>query len=189
MGMFSMTSEALTKIFKKIKDEVALKSDLAVKDYYIITAALKGLKMVNISNLSQTTTKYNYGTILHYGSVKRYYFSNGSSNVEITTSNLRMLLGSVLAPHVVIPSSCWNETPFVNTCGQIGAIAKGETVNSRTKWILFMNSDSEDQTYAASSSSKYGYYGSHTVKYGFYSQPWEIWLPSSASLKSVKIEY
>ena len=59
MGMFGMTSDALTKIFKKIKDEVALKSDLAVKDYYIITAALKGLNMVNISNRSQTTTKYN----------------------------------------------------------------------------------------------------------------------------------
>lgn len=183
MGMFRMTSDALTKIFKKIKDE------MGVKDYYIITAALKGLKMTNISKRTQTTTKYNYGTILHYALTKTYYYSNGSSNVEITTSNLRTLLGSVLAPHVVIPSSYWNETPFVNTCGQISAIAKGETVNSMTKWILFMKSDTEDQTYAASSSSKYGYYGSHTIKYGYYASPWEIWLPSSVGMRSVKIEY
>ena len=189
MGMFSMTSEALTKIFKKIKDEVALKSDVTEKDYYIITAALKGLKMVSISRQSQTTTKYNHGTILHYNAAKRYYYSNGSSNAEITTDNLRTLLGSVLAPHVVIPSSYWNETPFMNTCGQISAIAKGETVNNTTKWILFLSHETEDQTYVASSSSKYGYYGSHTFKYGFYSQPWEIWLPSNVAMRSVKIEY
>lgn len=188
MGMFSMTSEALTKIFKKIKDEVALKSDVTEKDYYIITAALKGLKMTNISD-SQTTAKYNYGTILHNSSAKKYYYSNGSGTIEITTSKLRTLLGTVLAPHVIIPSPFWGETPFVNTCGQISAIAKGETVNNTTKWILFISSDSEDQTYVASSSSKYGYYGSHTYKYGFYSQPWEIWLPSSVGMKSVKIEY
>lgn len=189
MSMLSITSEALTKIFKKIKDEVALKSDLAAKDYYIITAALKGLKMTNISNNNQATAKYLYGTILHYSSVKRYYYSNGSNNVVITTSNLRTLLGTVLAPHVIIPSPYWNETPFVNTCGQISAIAKGETVNNTTKWILFISPDSENQTYVASSSSKYGYYGSHTYTYGFYSQPWEIWLPSSVGMKSVKIEY
>lgn len=188
MSMFSITSEALTKIFKKIKDEVALESDLAAKDYYIITAALKGLKMANISK-AQTTAKFLYGTILHYSPGKKYYYSNGSDNVEITTNNLRALLGSVLAPHVIIPSTYWNETPFVNTCGQISAIAKGETVNNTTKWILFISPDSEDQTYVASSSSKYGYYGSHTYKYGFYSQPWEIWLPSSVGMKSVKIEY
>lgn len=42
MGMFSMTSDALTKIFKKIKD------NLNEKDYYIIRAALQGRSIITI---------------------------------------------------------------------------------------------------------------------------------------------
>lgn len=55
MGMFSMTSDALTKIFKKIKD------NLNEKDYYIIRAALQGRSIITISNDSQVLSrKYTY---------------------------------------------------------------------------------------------------------------------------------
>lgn len=61
MSMFSMTSDALTKIFKKIKD------NLNEKDYYIIRAALQGRSIITISNDSQVLSrKYTYGVILDY---------------------------------------------------------------------------------------------------------------------------
>lgn len=186
MSMFSMTSDALTKIFKKIKD------NLNEKDYYIIRAALQGRSIITISNDSQVLSrKYTYGVILDYALKKKFYYSNGSTNTEITLSNLRTLLNGILAPCLKIPSSYWSSTPFMDVTGSsmLLNIVRCETVNGNTKWILYMDTDSEDQIYTASTSSKVGYYGSHTVKYGFYSQPWEIWIPSGASSGTVKIDW
>lgn len=202
--ILKITKDTITAIFSTIKSEIssvqtALASNISSLSTtvngltkYIIAAALQGKKVTSYSGIIPTDAKV-AGTLLYNTSTKKYYYYNGSKATEITLDLfLQAANGNNLFPTRQwwqVHSNNWNTaTPFEDQTGAVTAIYKGETAGDYTKWLIVMDTESEDQTYAINNTTEGYTYKTRTVEADTYNEPWEIWLPNSIT-SGVEINY